>query len=252
MTEKQKVILTALGEGVVKITLNRPEVRNAIDEDVIDQLNTILDKLETNSTVRLAIITGEGEAFCSGGDLSKFHSLKTAEDALKMLVPMSEILKRFASLPFITVAYMNGHAVGGGCEIAASCDFRVAKPYVKTGFIQGQLQITTGWGGASLLKEKIGFTNALIMLSTARTFTVEEGVSLGWIQAVVEDEDELRVWCEQWKLVSHGVLSTYKHSLRNKQVTRELFKNIDTEVKECATLWEKEEHHQAVNAFLSK
>ncbi|RNA69701.1 enoyl-CoA hydratase/isomerase family protein [Alteribacter keqinensis] len=248
----KKVILSYEKNGISKITLNRPEVKNAVDFDVMNELNAIFDKLEEDKGTRILVFTGKGSAFCSGGDLGKFHSLKTEDEALGMLVPMSRLLKRIAALPYLTVAYINGHAVGGGCELAAACDFRVADPGAKTGFIQGRLQITTGWGGASLLKEKVPYLQALTLLTTARLFTAEEGLNMGWIQAVLNSESELMEWLSKWNGVSGSVLGSYKDAVRTEKERDTLFNDIDKEVKACAKLWAKDEHHDAVNAFLSK
>ncbi|WP_026690011.1 enoyl-CoA hydratase/isomerase family protein [Alteribacter aurantiacus] len=245
------IIFTYEDRGFAKITLNRPEVKNAVDLDVVNQLNDILDQLEKKEDIKYVVFTGAGDAFCSGGDLNKFHTLRTKKEALGMLVPVSRILKRIRSLPMLTIAFINGHAVGGGCELAAACDFRVTVPQAKTGFVQGRLQITTGWGGATLLREKVPYMSALTMLTTARLFSAKESLALGWIQHIVKNEDEFLEWCKQWDAISPGVLRAYKQALSPKEKNDSIVIQIENEVDACAELWAKDEHHEAVERFLS-
>ena len=109
----------AIENGIAKFTIDRPEMRNAINYAVMEGLEKFLDQIEENPEVAYAVITGAGDrAFCSGGDLSEFHSLRTADEAYPMLSKMAGLLYRVATLPMPVIALVNGTAVGGGCEIA--------------------------------------------------------------------------------------------------------------------------------------
>ncbi|WP_261179315.1 enoyl-CoA hydratase/isomerase family protein [Anaerobacillus sp. CMMVII] len=105
--------------------------------------------------MKIVVLTGAGtDAFCSGGDLSIFHHIHTKGEAKEMLLKMAKVLHKLFFFSKPTVAYLNGTTVGGGCEIATACDFRIAEKKLKIGFIQGRLGITTGWGGSTYLMER--------------------------------------------------------------------------------------------------
>ncbi|PYZ97912.1 enoyl-CoA hydratase [Alteribacter lacisalsi] len=234
------------------VTFNRPAVKNAVDFDVMHLLSAAADQAETDPEIKIFILKGQEGIFCSGGDLNQFHKLKTESEAMTMLRPMSGLLKKIASLPVITVAYLNGHAVGGGCEIAAACDYRISAEHSKSGFIQGTLAITTGWGGAAFLREKVSYNTALDMLTSAKLCTAEEGLKSGWINGILNNERELSGWCGQWRAVKKQVITAYKQALRTEMEKTRLFTAIDSEVERCAVLWGQDAHHEAVDLFLSK
>ena len=242
-----KVIYNQRSEGVVELVLNRPEQKNAIDFDVIAQFQEHLEKVKEDESISVLILRGEGDAFCSGGDLHIFHNLMTKEESLTMLKPMSDVLRTIATLPQITISFLTGPAVGGGAELACSTDYRFGTENGRIGFIQGRLHITTGWGGASLLKKRIGVTKALRLLSTGKLSSMEEARELGLVQGILKNIEELDAWTES--LLSQQVIHTYKQLLMPEDEVQSLFLAMDKEIDACATLWEKDEHHQAVKTF---
>jgi enoyl-CoA hydratase len=243
------------GEGALIFTINREQKRNAINYEVMDGLKAAIDEAAEDPGIKVFIITAAGEkAFCSGGDLDTFHGLQTEEQAYSMLKRMGDILYQLATLPKMTVALINGSAVGGGCEIAAACDFRLARQGAKMGFIQGSLAITTGWGGGSLLMEKVSCTQALYLLGTAGLYTSERMYELGFVNHLLEKADIPAVlqFMEGFLTKDVNVLSSYKKAVREKWESGQLYERIDREIRKCAQLWEREEHHAAVEEFLSK
>ncbi|MGE8204193.1 enoyl-CoA hydratase/isomerase family protein [Heyndrickxia sp. NPDC080065] len=248
-------IINLHSSGILEWKINRPEKRNAVNFNVIAGLETVLDRAENDNNVKALVITGEGEyAFCSGGDLDEFHQLKTEEEAYSMLSKMGLNLYRLATLSKPTLALINGTAVGGGCEIATACDFRIAKTGSKLGFIQGKLGITTGWGGASLLYEKIPSHSALKILLEANIYSAEELKELGFIHQVYPTVNVDTAYQFLREIVKNdmNVLKSYKQVLISRWQSTNLFSRIDQEIRQCSMLWEKEEHHQAVSKFLSK
>ncbi|CAH0218474.1 Short-chain-enoyl-CoA hydratase [Peribacillus sp. Bi96] len=240
--------------GFMKVQFNRPEKRNAVNYQLMDELETILSEAAIDDEVKLLVLTGVGaEAFCSGGDLSEFHDLYTEEEAFGMLSKMGEILYTLAVFPKPTLALINGSAIGGGCEIATACDFRLAKSGVKLGFVQGTLGITTGWGGASLLLEKIPEQKALKLLMDAKIHKAEEAVEIGFVDEIVgEGSDGWERFAEDFLRHETGVLIAYKKLLVNKWQASGLKGRMDAEIRECAKLWASDAHHAAVNRFLTK
>jgi enoyl-CoA hydratase len=245
-------LLEERDQGYLTFIINRPEKRNAINYGVMDGLSEAIDKAGKPG-VKALVITGAGEAaFCSGGDLSIFHQLKTEEEAYGMLSKMSNILYKLLTLPKPTVAIINGAAVGGGCELAAACDFRVAKKGQKAGFIQGSLAITTGWGGGTILFEKLLAGNALKMLMESRLFPVEELAEFGFIDHIYDGHREAVCDTILRKIFSleTDVLSAYKKMLIRKWNESGLKERMEEEVRNCAVLWEKDVHHELVAKFL--
>ncbi|WP_421384443.1 enoyl-CoA hydratase/isomerase family protein [Bacillus salacetis] len=242
-------------EGALVFTINREEKRNAINYEVMDGLKAAINKAAEDPDVKILIITAAGErAFCSGGDLDTFHGLKTEEQAYSMLKKMGDILYQLATLPKMTVALINGSAVGSGCEIAAACDYRVAQKGAKMGFIQGTLAITTGWGGASLLMEKMACPQALYLLGTAGLYPSEKMHEFGFVNHLLDKTDIPAVLQFMGDFLNKdvNVLAAYKKAVKEKWESGQLYERIDREIRQCAQLWEKEEHHEAVEAFLSK
>ncbi|MGG0717790.1 enoyl-CoA hydratase/isomerase family protein [Robertmurraya massiliosenegalensis] len=240
--------------GILSFTITRPEKRNAVNFEVMDGLKEAL-QLARTSNIKALVLTGEGdEAFCSGGDLSQFHELRTVEQAYQMLSKMGELLYELMMLPKPTIALINGVAIGGGCEIAAACDFRIAKKGVKAGFVQGKLAITTGWGGGTILLERIPHAMGMKMLFEAKLFEFEELLDLGFVQYIYEGDrwEGLRDHFGSTLNMEGTVLTAYKEILIRKWKKVALKERIEHEVRQCSELWEKEAHHKQVEKFLNR
>lgn len=242
--------------GVLLFTLNRPERRNAINDEVMEGFKEVINYVHTHSSVRFLVITGAGnKAFCSGGDLAEFHSLVTEEQAFTMLSKMAEILYDWATLPVPTIALINGAAVGGGCEIATACDFRIVSREAKCGFIQGTLAITSGWGGATYLFERgLRHDYAMKMLVDAQTYDSGQLDEVGWATKVYDGDkfEALNQFIEFMRNINPGVHKAYKEIEIRKWAEKNLKQRVMEEVAECAKLWEEDAHIQAVQRFLSK
>ncbi|REB09662.1 enoyl-CoA hydratase/isomerase family protein [Sporosarcina sp. BI001-red] len=243
-------------QGMLTFTITRPEVRNAVNHEVMEGLERFINMIEQDCSVKWGIITSEGgKAFCSGGDLGEFHALETSAQALPMLSRMTELLYRLATLPVPTLALMDGAAVGGGCEIAAACDYRLMKSGAKAGFIQGSLAITTGWGGASLLYEKeSGHSKILQLLTEARVHTAEDLAEWGWITNTYTSDKQVALerFTAKFDLIEPSVLQAYKTIAIRKWEQSDLKSRMIDECKRCSILWESEAHHAAVHQFRNR
>lgn len=241
--------------GAAWFTIMRPEKRNAVDYEVMEELRNTLVKAKEDESVKLLVITGSGEnAFCSGGDLSVFHGLKTAEEASGMLSEMADILLDLFFFPKPTVACLNGSAVGGGCEIASACDIRIGYEDIGMGFIQGSLGITTGWGGTAFLMHRLASPQALDLLISAEKITSQKAMEMGFLQAVFSrrEKERIQLFLDRYLKQSLGVLKGYKSNYLSGINVDSLKAQVYQEVGRCALLWASEEHHQAVEAFQNK
>ncbi|MFS0782411.1 enoyl-CoA hydratase/isomerase family protein [Bacillus sp. 1P06AnD] len=240
-------------QGILILRLNRPEKRNAISFSMIAALGQALEEAANDPQVNALIVTGTGEAaFCSGGDLDDFHSLANQKEAFAMLSQMGDVLYKLAVFPKPTIAYINGAAVGGGCEIAAACDFRLAAPGAKVGFIQGNQAITTGWGGASLILEKMASSNAMEMLFSGKVYSTELACSAGFIQKSVPSLEHAVEYAGSYCQKLPQVLAAYKQVLIEKWEASSLEDRMKKEILACSYLWESEQHMDAVRAFREK
>ncbi|KGR80454.1 enoyl-CoA hydratase/isomerase family protein [Ureibacillus manganicus] len=245
-----------LTDGVLTFTIDREDKRNAINDEVMNGFKEIVTYINEHNDVRFLIITGTGEkAFCSGGDLSEFHKLQTEQEAFGMLSKMGKILYDIATLPVPTIALVNGAAVGGGCEIATACDFRLVKRGVKCGFIQGTLGITSGWGGGTYLIESgIKQDFALKMLVDSSTYDSDKLLEIGWATRVFEHSQEqaLEDFIVNMKKIHPSVHHAYKEMKLRSWKEKNMFERVMEEIKLCAKLWESDAHNEAVNNFLNK
>ena len=241
---------------IATFTIDRPDLRNAVNYAVMEGLEQFIDRIKDNPTVAFAVITGAGDrAFCSGGDLAEFHGFRTADEALPMLSKMAGILYRVATLPMPVIALVNGAAVGGGCEIATACDYRVVSSRTKAGFIQGTLAITTGWGGATLLFEKAGKHDRVFrLLSEADVHSAEQLLDAGWATELYEGsaEEGLKRFLTKMSTIHPSVHRAYKTIAIRKWTADFMRDRMLEEARQCSILWEDEAHHKAVERFLSK
>jgi 3-hydroxypropionyl-coenzyme A dehydratase len=242
--------------GVGILMLNRPEVYNAINFQLMDEMEETLKAWRFDQEVRVLMITGAGDrAFASGGDVREFHSLHNKEEALTMLQRMGGILDLIESFGKPTIAAINGYALGGGCELAISCDIRLASDRAKLGLIQVKLGITTGWGGGTRLMNLMPRSQALHWMLTGEHFTAEEASDAGLIQKVFSHDDfsrEAALYAESVASAPISVLQAYidiANRLRSQPFYQEA-KQI--EIEKCAELWAQDDHHQSVARFLKK
>lgn len=244
------LLKTFVGDSILQLTINRPDKRNAISYEVMDELDAALEMARVDDQVKILLIRGASEqAFCSGGDLSEFHALETEAEAFRMLSKMGHVLYKLATFPKPTIAYINGTAIGGGCEIATACDIRIAKQGVKMGFVQGNQAITTGWGCGTILMEKMPVSDALSLLWSASIILAEEAKEYGFITEVVECDEQALSYLDQFNDKQSEVLRAYKSILIRKWEQTNLEERMIEEIKLCAKLWEKEEHMLAVTQF---
>lgn len=241
--------------GIVQFQITRPDIHNAVNHEVIDGFALFLERLK-QPDVHFGVITGEGnKSFCSGGDLSVFHSLQTEQQAWEIHHRMATLLYELAIQPVPVIALINGTAIGGGAEIASACDYRLIHTDAKAGFVQGRLAITSGWGGTTLLHEKgMRYDWLLKMTSDAKPLDAKELVSIGWATEVYEGDKwvALSQFLSQMKLHHPSVAKGYKQLLTAPLRKPEVKQRILDEARMCAVLWEQEPHHEAVAAFLNR
>jgi enoyl-CoA hydratase/carnithine racemase len=167
------------------LTLNRPQVHNAVNDEMMSELEAALDTIEANEKIRCIVLTGKGKSFCAGGDLKYFAKLFTVDEVEEMSRRMQQILDRLYFGKNFVIAAINGAALGGGCEILTACHYRIAADTATFAFRQTPNGITTGWGGGRRLLVQLKRSNALRLLLTGETIDAVQAVDIGLIDEAV-------------------------------------------------------------------
>lgn len=185
-----KTLLTELDKGIMTITINRPDKMNALNKDVIAELGQAMDDVYTNAEVKTVIITGAGEkSFVAGADISEFLSLDAAGGAALAKIGQDSVFNKIENCPKPVVAAVNGFSLGGGCELAMACHFRVAATNAKFGQPEVNLGLIPGYGGTQRLTQLVGKGKAMELMMTADMIGAEEAKTLGLVNHVVAPEE---------------------------------------------------------------
>ena len=181
-----RVLFERRGDAVL-VTLNAPERRNAIDQEMVDGLHAVLDRLHQDDSVAAIVITGAGDkAFAAGADIAQLRD-RTSVDAMKAI--NSGIFNRIEEFPVPVIAAVKGYALGGGCELAIACDLRVIGASAKMGQPEVKLGIIPAAGGTYRLPRLIGLGRARELIYTGRMVDADEALRIGLANQVVADDD---------------------------------------------------------------
>src|SRR5262245_11174498 len=182
-------IVVSADAGVASVVLNRPEVRNAIDKAMIDDLHRALDELAARDDVSVLILSGAGgKAFAGGADIAQLRDRRSAE-ALQAI--NARLFQRVEEFPVPTIAAVTGYALGGGCELAMACDLRVAGRGAKFGQPEVGLGIIPAAGGTQRLPRLVGLGRAKELIYTGRIVDAAEAERIGLVNFVVDDDQVL-------------------------------------------------------------
>jgi len=166
-------------DAVRVLTITRPEKLNALDRATLAALGDRLAALATDTALRVLVITGAGpKAFVAGADISEFEGL-SPDEATRLARQGQAVLDRLESLPVPTIAAINGYALGGGCELALACTFRLVADTARIGLPETSLGLIPGFGGTQRLARAVGRQQALELILTGRQVGAEEAVRLG-------------------------------------------------------------------------
>lgn len=184
----RETVLYRLEKGIARISLNRPEVLNAIDREMLQLLASLLQRAKADAAVNAVIITGAGEAaFSAGADIAFLHRASALE--IRALAQLAvSVNHEIETLGKVVVAALNGHSLGGGLELAEACTLRVAACHIKLGHPEVRIGAVAGFGGTTRFPRLIGKGRAAELLLTGRLLTAEQALHLGLVNRVVERE----------------------------------------------------------------
>ncbi|SES78282.1 short chain enoyl-CoA hydratase [Oceanobacillus limi] len=190
------------GDHIAVITLNRPEAANALSKSLLDQLNTIINKINTDNSIYCAIITGAGEkAFCAGADLKERRGMSD-DEVIEAVQYIGKTIAAIENMRIPVIAAMNGVAFGGGLELALACDIRVADHTAKMGLTETSLAIIPGAGGTQRLPRLIGLGQAKRLIYLAQPIQAQHAYEIGLVEELAVQQNAYAVALEIAKNIS--------------------------------------------------
>ena len=235
------------------VTVSRPAALNALNTLFFAEFDNFLDHLEKRDDIKVMIITGEGKAFVAGADIAEMAGMNS-EDAFRFSTTGQRIFDRLGKLNIPVIAAVNGYALGGGCELAMACDFRIASKNAKFGQPEINLGLIPGYAATQRLSRLCGLGNALYLLMTADTISAEEALRIGLVQKVTEPEllmEEVMKLAGKICLNGSGAIQSIKEVTR-KGVEMDFAYASELEAKSFAWLFDQPSTKEGMKAFLEK
>lgn len=248
-----KNIIVEKKDGIETITINRPNVLNALNIETIGELSKAVDELEEDKKMKVAVLTGKGKAFIAGADIKQMKDMSPLEAKEFAEIGHSLLMKiENSRLPFI--AAVNGYALGGGCEVMMACDIVIASASAKIGQPEVNLGIHPGFGGTQRLPRLVGKAKAKELLLTGDTIGAEEALRIGLVNKVV-DNDKLAEETEKLaqKIAAKSSVQTdFIKSLVNKGTDIDLPSACSLEISYFSSSFSTEDQKEGMTAFLEK
>ena len=267
--EFKNIIISSEG-GVTTITLNRPEKRNAMSPELMEEFAKALDKLAKDDGTRTVVITGAGEAFCAGGDV-KLDVAKVGEyvsdmkskrksrmsimaQAAKHANALMQPIKKIASMEKPVIAAVNGFAVGGGCDLAMVCDIRIASEKAKFGEFYVRRGLVPDLGGTYFLPRLVGISRAKLLTFTGDLIDAKEAERIGLVDEVVPEEKFESTVYDLAKKLAKGPTKAIGAAKReiNKALNMTLDESLSAAMSAQLPLIQTEDYKEGYTAFLEK
>ena len=200
---------TIIESGVAVVTLTRPEKLNALDTEMIAGLAAAVATIDSDTAVRVAILTGQGKAFCAGGDIKAWGALSALAMGQSWVRQGHRVFDALTRLKVPLIAAINGHALGGGLELAATADFRIGEEGTKFGLPETGIGMVPGWSGTQRLVTRFGGQVIRRLSLGGEIVTADRALALGLLDEVVPIGESLlvaRVWAE--RIAKRGPVAT--------------------------------------------
>lgn len=199
-------VIMEVNDEIALVTINRPKSLNALNSETLAELDQCFDEISTRKDIKVLILTGSGQkAFVAGADISEMVNATPAEGRQMGMLAKQAFLK-LETMPQVTIAAVNGYALGGGCEISMACDIRIASDNARFGQPETGLGILPGFGGTQRLARLIGKGRAKELIFTCDQIDAQEAYRIGLANKVVP-QDELIDTCKKMaaKIISKGL-----------------------------------------------
>lgn len=239
--------------AVVIVTMNRPKALNALNNQTLDELNDIIDYIKAEEEILGVIITGEGKAFVAGADISQMRPYK-AEEGRSYAEYAQGTFNKIEAVGKPVIAAVNGYALGGGCELAMSCDIRIASDKAVFGQPEVNLGVIPCFGGTQRLPRLIGSGRAKELIFTGRNVKAEEALSIGLVNKVVAAEELLSEAKAMMDLIilKAPMAVRYSKIAVNKGLDLDLSNALELEKDLAALTFASEDKDEGMGAFLEK
>lgn len=241
-------------DGIGKLIVDRPHIRNALDWASMHKFNDVIEDAYSYPELRVLIVTGAQDAFIAGGDLKNLHTSTSAKDGTRLSRLMTSALTRLEALPCPTIAAINGPARGGGAEISLACDIRIMDVNADMGFVQIKLGLTPGWGAGQRLLHLVGYSRAFELLVTGNILNAEEAHRIGLINQLAAPGMALKDSIALSREISTRPFPTIRAMKRILRAGMTLPTETAAQLEgtEFPALWAADEHINAVNEFLNR
>lgn len=249
-----QTLLTSLENNIFTITINRPDKLNALNKTVLEELSKAIDEVINNAEIKSAIITGAGpKAFVAGADITEFLSLDAAGGKALAQKGQDLVFSKIENCTKPIVAAVNGFALGGGCELAMCCHFRVASENAKFGQPEVNLGLIPGYGGTQRLVQLIGKGKALELLMSAAMIDANEAKQLGLVNYVVATEALLDHTKQIVSVINSKAPLAIAACIKAANAVYDETKNgFEVEVEEFGKCFGTDDMKEGVSAFLEK
>ncbi len=248
-----QTLLTAIDKNILTVTINRPDKLNAINRQMMDDLNGVVHEIETSKNIRGAIITGSGaKAFVAGADITEFQGLSKSA-GMAMAKKGQDIFARIEQSEKPIIAAVNGFALGGGCELAMACHFRVGSVNAKFGQPEVNLGLIPGYGGTQRLTQLIGKGRSIEYLLTGNIIDAMTALQYGLVNYVVPSEELLSKCVSLLEVInSKAPIAVAKCIACANAVFDEKNNGYDQEIEAFGHCFATEDMKEGTKAFLEK
>ena len=254
MSSSDALIVETFESGVTLLKISRPEVMNALNTEVLQELKTKLIALTSDSQTRVLVVTGDGAAFVAGADIQQMKKM-TVDEGIQFAKLGHTVTKLLELMPKPTIAAVNGYALGGGAELAMSCDFILASDKAVFALPEVGLGVIPGFGGTLRLSRFVGLPMAKDLIFSGRKIKAEEALRIGLVNRVLPSDHFIKSAVEVAQEIakhSQGAVSKAKHLLNEFSESMGLNFKLDAEAQVFGGLFESADQVEGMAAFVEK
>ena len=249
----QDMLKVEVRDGVATLTLDQPEERNPLSTAMKIELVAALEQCTSDTSLGAVVITGNGSAFCAGGDVKRAAGvMPTAEERAASLAQLQRIPELIASLPQVVIAAVNGSAMGAGLGLACACDLRIASTAARFGTAFLRIGLSTDFGVAWTLQRIVGPARARQLLLLGEMLTASQALEIGLLTQVVEPQELMataRGLAERFANGPHTAVAALKRNL-TAAGTMQLPEYLQLEAANQMLALQSDDHRKALQAFL--
>lgn len=248
-----KNLIVEKSDKICKISFNRPKALNALNTEVLEELDKLVDEIEKDDETFVVVFTGEGKAFVAGADIGEMKD-KNLIEGKKFAQLGHKVFRKIELLEKPVIAAVNGYALGGGCELAMSCDIRIAGEKAKFGQPEVGLGITPGFGGTQRLSRLVGSAKAKELIFTADTISAQEAEKIGLVNKVVSQEELISETMNMAnKIATKGQVAVrFSKNAINRGIETDIDTALDIEINLFGMCFATEDQKEGMKAFTEK